>query len=80
MDGNFHGGEILVVVLVQCICFGNGFIDLGVVGVLVLQGGKGIFDSLCHGIYLCLLCQLLSWNHRIDCSLHSGEVLVVVLV
>ena len=80
IDGSFHGGEVLVVVLLQCICFGNGFIDLGIVGLLILQGGKGSFDSFCHCIYLCLLCQLLSSNHRIDCSLHSGEVLVVVLV
>ena len=80
IDCSLHSGEILVVVLVQCICFGNGFIDLGIVGLLILQGSNRIFDSLCHGIDICLLCQLLSSNHRINCSLHSGEVLVVVLV
>ena len=80
IDSRFYCGEVFVIILLQSICLGNGCINLGVVGVLVLQGGKGSFDSFCHCIYLCLLCQLLSSNHRIDCSLHSGEVLVVVLV
>ena len=80
IDCSLHSGEVLVVVLVQCICFGDGCVDLGIVGLLILQGSNRIFDSLCHGIDICLICQLLSSNHRIDCSLHSGEVLVVVLV
>ena len=48
IDGSFHSGEILVVILLQRICLGDGCIDLGVVGILVLQGGNGIFDSFRH--------------------------------
>ena len=80
IDGGFHSGEVLVVVLVQCICFGNGCINLGVVGVLVLQGGKGIFDSLCHGIYFALLGNVLTTGNGIDGGFHSGEILVVILL
>ena len=54
LDSSFHTGEILVVVLVQCICLGNGFVDLGVVGTLVLQGSNRIFDNLCHCINISL--------------------------
>ena len=78
IDGSFHGGEVLVVVLVQCICLGNSCVYFGVVSILILQGSNRIFDSFRHCIDICLLCQLLSSNHRIDCSLHSGEVLVVI--
>ena len=80
MDGSFHGGEILVVVLVQGICFGNGCVNLSVVGILVLQGSNGIFDSLCHSVNLCLLGNVLATGNGIDGGFHSGEVLVVVLV
>ena len=55
LDSSFYSREVLVVVLVQCIYLGNGFVDLSVVGVLVLQGSNGIFNSLCHCINLCLL-------------------------
>ena len=37
IDGSFYSREVLVVVLVQSICLGNGFVDLGVVGTLVLH-------------------------------------------
>ena len=80
IDSRFYCGEVFVIILLQSICLGEGCINLGVVGLLILQGSNRIFDSLCHGIDICLLCQLLSSNHQIDCSLHSGEVLVVVLV
>ena len=80
LDGGFHSGEILVVILLQSICLGEGCIDLGVVSILVLQGGKGIFDSLCHGIYFALLGNVLATGNGIDSGFHSGEVLVVVLV
>ena len=53
----------------MCICFGDGCVDLGIVGLLILQGSNRIFNSLRHGIYICLLCQLLSSYYRIDCSL-----------
>ena len=52
-DGSFHGSEVLVVVLLQCICLGNGFVYFGVVSTLVSQGGNCILDS--HCINLCLL-------------------------
>ena len=80
MDGNFHGGEILVVVLVQCICFGNGCINLGVVGVLVLQGGNRVFDSLRHGIHFALLGKGFAWHDVMHGGYHSGEILVVILL
>ena len=80
IDGSFHGGEVLVLVLVQCICLGNGFVDLSVVGVLVLQGSNGIFNSLRHCVNLRLLGNVLITNDGINGSFHTGEVLVVVLV
>ena len=80
IDGGFHSGEILVVILLQSICLGDGCIDLGVVGVLVLQGGKSIFDSFRHGIHFALLGNVLATDNGIDSGFHSGEVLVVVLV
>ena len=52
----------------------------GLVGVLVLQGGKGIFDSLCHGIYFALLGNVLPTDNGIDGGFHSGEILVVILL
>ena len=79
-DSSFYSREVLVVVLVQCICLGNGFIDLGVVSILVLQGGNGIFDCLCHRIYLGLLGNVLVTDNSVDGSFHTGEVLVVILV
>ena len=55
IDSSFYSREVLVVVLVQCICLGNGCVYFGVVSTLVLQGGNCILDSLCHCINLCLL-------------------------
>ena len=63
IDGRFYCGKVFVIILLQSICLGEGCIDLGVVSILILQGSNRIFDSLCHGIDICLLCQLLSWNH-----------------
>ena len=58
-NGGFHAGEVLVVVLVQGICFGNGFVNLCVISILVLQGSNGIFDSLCHCINFALFSDIL---------------------
>ena len=80
IDGGFHSGEILVVILLQSICLGEGCIDLGVVGVLVLQGNNGIFNILSHCINLGLLRNLLTTGHSIHSGFHTGEVLVVVFV
>ena len=80
IDGVFHSGEILVVILLQSICLGEGCIDLGVVGVLVLQGGNRIFDSFRHCINFALFSDVLVTVNSIDGSFHGGEVLVVVLV
>ena len=55
IHSGFHSSEVLVVILVQCICFGNGCVYFGVISTLVLQGGNCILDSLCHCINLCLL-------------------------
>ena len=80
LDSSFYSREVLVVVLVQCICLGNGCIYLCVISILVLQGSNRIFDSLCHRIYLGLLGNVLVTDNSVDGSFHTGEVLVVVLV
>ena len=80
VDSGFHSREIPVVVLVQCICLGNGCIDLCIVSVLVLQSCNRIFDSLCHCIYPTLLGNVLVTNHSVDSGFYSREVLIVVLV
>ena len=80
LDSSFHTGEILVLILVQGICFGNGCINLGVISIFVLQGSNGIFDSFCHCIYLALLGNILVADNSIDSSFHGREVLVVIPV
>ena len=80
IHSGFHSGEVLVVILVQCICFGNGCINLSIISVLVLQGSNSIFNSLRHCIYLALLGNILVADNGIHSGFHAGEVLVVVLV
>ncbi len=80
LDSSFYTGEILVVILVQGIRFGNGCINLNIISVLVLQGINGIFDSVCHCIYLALLGNILVADNGIHSGFHAGEVLVVILV
>ena len=75
-----HSGEILVVVLVQCVCLSNGFVNLGVIGVLILQGSNGILDSLRHCVNFRLLGNILVTDNGIHGGLDGGKVLVVVLV
>ena len=72
IDSSFHVREILVVILVQGICFGNGCINLSIISVLVLQGINGIFDSFCHCIYLALLGNILVADNGIHSGFHSG--------
>ena len=80
IDGGFHSGEILVVILLQSICLGEGCIDLGVVGVLVLQGSNRIFDSFRHYINFALFSDVLVTDNSIDSGFHSREILVVILL
>ena len=80
IDGGFHAGEVLVVVLVQCVCLGNGCVNLCIISILVLQGSDGFFDILRHGIHCALFSDILVTDNGIDSGFHSGEVLVVVLV
>ena len=80
IDGVFHSGEILVVILLQSICLGEGCIDLGVVGVLVLQGGNRIFDSFRHCINFALFSNVLVTVNSIDGSFHTGKILVLILL
>ena len=80
IDSRFYCGEVFVIILLQSICLGDGCIDLGVVGILVLQGSNRIFDSLCHSINFALLSDVLVTDNSIDGSFHGGEVLVVVLL
>ena len=80
IHSGFHAGEVLVVVLVQYICFGNGCINFCVISILVLQGSNGIFDSLCHRINFALFSDVLVTDNSIDSNFHTGEILVVILV
>ena len=80
IHSGFHAGEVLVLVLVQCICFGNGCIYFCVICILVLQGSNGIFNSLHHCIHFALFSDILVTDNSIDGGFHAGKVLVVVLV
>ena len=80
LDSSFHTGKILVVIFLQSICLGNGFINLCVVSVFVLQGCNRIFNSLCHCIYFALLGNVLATHNSVDSGFYTGEILVVVLV
>ena len=73
IDGSFYSREVLVVVLVQSICLGNGFVDLGVVGTLVLQGSNRIFDSLCHCINISLTHKSLALNNSVHRRIQCGN-------
>ena len=79
-DSGFHAGEILVVILVQCICFGNGCIYLSIISILVLQGSNGIFNSFRHCINFGLLRNIFTTGHSIHSGFHAGEILVVILL
>ena len=80
LHGSFYTREVLVVVLVQCFCLGNGCIYFGVICSLVLQGSNGILDCCCHCIYLRLLGNVLVTNNSLHGSFYTREVLVVILV
>ena len=80
IHSSFHTGEVLIVILVQGICLGNGFINLSVVSILVLQSCNRIFDSICHLVYFGLLRNILTTHNGIHSGFHTREVLVVVLV
>ena len=79
-DSGINSGEVLVFVPVQRVCLGDGRVNRAVIRALVLQGGKGIFDSLCHGIYFALLGNVFTTDNGIDGGFHSGEILVVILL
>ena len=80
VDSGVYSGEILVVVLVQCIRLGNSLINFGVVRILVLQSCNRIFNCLCHCIYFALLGNVLVTHNSVHCGVYSGEILVVILV
>ena len=80
VDSGFYSSEILVVVLVQGICLGNGRIYLSIISVLVLQGSNRIFDSLCHLVYFGLLSNVLATHDSLDSSFHTGKILVVIFL
>ena len=80
IHSSFHTSEVLVVILVQGICLGNGFVNLSVISPLVLQGCNRIFNCLCHCIYFGLLGNVLVTHNGIHSSFHTSEVLVVILV
>ena len=68
IDGGFHTGEVLVVVLVQCICFGNGCVYFAVIGSLVFESRNGSFDSLRHSIHFGLFSFAFIPIHSLNCS------------
>ena len=80
VDSGVYSGEILVVVLVQCIRLGNSLINFGVISILVLQGCNRIFDRFRHCIHFGLLGNVLTTDNGVDSGFHSGEILVVILV
>ena len=80
VDSGFHTGEVLVVILVQGIRLSNGFVNFGIVRILVLQGCDRIFDRLRHLIHFGLLRNALVTDNGINSGFHSGEILVVILV
>ena len=55
IDSSFNTREVLVIILVQRIYLGNGFINLSIVCIFVNKSFNGIFYSFRHCIYLCLL-------------------------
>ena len=80
VDSGVYTGEILVVILVQGIRLGNGFINLCIISPLVLQGCNRIFDRFRHCIYFALLVNVLTTDNSVDSGFHSGEILVLILV
>ena len=80
VDSGFYSGEVLILVLLQGICLGNGCINLSVVSVFVLQGCNRIFNSLCHCIYFALLGNVLATHNSVDSGFHTREVLILILL
>ena len=80
IDSSFHTGEVLILVLLQGICLGNGFVNFSVISILILQGCNRILDSLCHFIYFRLLSKILVTDNGIHSGFHTREVLVVILL
>ena len=55
LHSSFNTREILVVILVQCFCLGNGCINLSVICIFVNKSINRILYNFRHCIYLCLL-------------------------
>ena len=79
LDSGVHTREVLVVILLQSICLGNGCINLSVISILVLSFNR-IFDSLCHLIHFGLLGNVLATDNSIHSGFHGREVLEIILV
>ena len=80
IHSSFHTSEILVVILVQGIRLSNGFVNLSVIRILILQGCNRIFNCFRHCIHFTLLGNVLTTHNGIDSGFHTGEILVVILV
>ena len=80
LDSGFHTREILILILVQGICLSNGFINLSIVRIPVLQSFNRIFNRFRHCIYFTLLCNIFTMDSSLQGSFHIREVLVVVLL
>ena len=79
-DSSFHTSEIFVVILLQSVCLGNGFIYLSIIRILILQCSNRIFDSLCHLVYFRLLRNVLVTDNSFDSGFHTSEIFVVILL
>ena len=80
IDSGFYTREVLVVVLVQCISFCNGCVNLSVVCIFVNKGSNCILYCFRHCIYFTLLSNVLVTNNGIDSGYYIGEVIVVVTI
>ena len=80
IDSVVYTREIFVVILLQSICLLNGCIYLSIISILVFQVSNRIFNCFCHFIHFALLRNIFITVNSIDSGIHSGEVLVVILV
>ena len=80
LDSSFHTGEVLILVLLQGIRLGNGFINLCIISILVLQSCNCIFNCFRHCIYFALLRNIFTTNNSIDSSFHTRKIFVLILI
>ena len=71
VDSILHGGEVLVVVLVQCICLGDGRVNCAVIRGFARQRGrtavlhKCVAQQLCYGSVFKFFCRFFRGAFRV---------------